>query len=505
MGLTMHALLLEISKSFEYKSLTPHGNREISKVKFLTKDQKDFYSNELYIGSKEMINCIDLTNTASNILVFSKNEYDVDPSINTMTNLLIIREEEAIYEIFNIINELITNDLNISIFKQCTSLQQLAEQAENLFNNPFIIIDSSFRVIANSNPERINDYLWKNNVEKGYCSYEFIAYVRAMDDVKNTKNNSRPFPLNCYKSPYERYASKIYLNGRLVGYLLVLLQNKKFSEANKAMLYEIAQIAGNSFKQMLEHSNLLHLEHENFLMDLFDNKINSQDSLNEKIKIYNESLKSKYVVICFDLTHYKVDTHEKDFLSNSIDKLLYRRHIYYENNIVLLYDYDYCFEEERLSAMQLFAESNDIVIGISDEFYDLIKVPEFYCQSKAIINVWTKYNLKSRCLRYKQVSYLALALEMEEKKFNAEFYAHPCLKKLKIYDHENGTDFYRTLHTYLLNDQNAILTAKQLFIHRNTVKYRIERIQSIADICLEDKYERINIIISYALTGISLD
>lgn len=62
--------------------------------------------------------------------------------------------------------------------------------------------------------------------------------------------------------------------------------------------------------------------------------------------------------------------------------------------------------------------------------------------------------------------------------------------KLCQYDKENGTDYLKTFYYYLSSGGSLVETAKQLFIHRNSVKYRIDRIREIDDIDIENFRER---------------
>lgn len=56
------------------------------------------------------------------------------------------------------------------------------------------------------------------------------------------------------------------------------------------------------------------------------------------------------------------------------------------------------------------------------------------------------------------------------------------LKDLKEYDSKNGTDYCLTLKSFIQNSCNVNDTANDLFIHRNTVNYRIKRIQELLNI-----------------------
>ena len=56
----------------------------------------------------------------------------------------------------------------------------------------------------------------------------------------------------------------------------------------------------------------------------------------------------------------------------------------------------------------------------------------------------------------------------------------------KRFDEEHHTDYYHTLKLYVKNHLNAVQTAKQLFIHRSTFLYRMEKMKEIANLDLDD-------------------
>lgn len=56
------------------------------------------------------------------------------------------------------------------------------------------------------------------------------------------------------------------------------------------------------------------------------------------------------------------------------------------------------------------------------------------------------------------------------------------LKPLIDYDQSHSTNLIETLDIYFKNCQNSVKTAKDLFIHRNTLLYRLERISEVLDL-----------------------
>ena len=85
-----------------------------------------------------------------------------------------------------------------------------------------------------------------------------------------------------------------------------------------------------------------------------------------------------------------------------------------------------------------------------------------------------------------------------DKSFGTEL-LHPGLTRLRRYDERHGTDFYNTLYQYLLAERNVVATAKALFIHRNSMIYRLQRIQQLLDVDLDDPNMRLYLLLSYQI------
>ena len=60
------------------------------------------------------------------------------------------------------------------------------------------------------------------------------------------------------------------------------------------------------------------------------------------------------------------------------------------------------------------------------------------------------------------------------------------LGELIQYDEENNSDYVNTLQVYLEEGKNIGETAQKLYVHRNTIKYRVTKVEEILNIDLED-------------------
>ena len=68
---------------------------------------------------------------------------------------------------------------------------------------------------------------------------------------------------------------------------------------------------------------------------------------------------------------------------------------------------------------------------------------------------------------------------------------------LKEYDRKNGTSLFETLETYIHCQYNATKTASALFIHRNSLSYRMEKIEELTRIDYNDTNQLFHLAVGF--------
>lgn len=79
---------------------------------------------------------------------------------------------------------------------------------------------------------------------------------------------------------------------------------------------------------------------------------------------------------------------------------------------------------------------------------------------------------------------------------------HPALLDLIRHDEQNDTEYATTLVSFLRNNQSPTPTAKALFIHRTSLLRRIERINKITALHLDDPDEVLHLLLSARLLNL---
>lgn len=73
---------------------------------------------------------------------------------------------------------------------------------------------------------------------------------------------------------------------------------------------------------------------------------------------------------------------------------------------------------------------------------------------------------------------------------------HPALSVLRRYDSAHGTALAATLRCFLLHERNLVRTAEALYIHRNSLVYRMRKIRELTGVNLDEEKTRLHLLLS---------
>lgn len=135
-----------------------------------------------------------------------------------------------------------------------------------------------------------------------------------------------------------------------------------------------------------------------------------------------------------------------------------------------------------------------VAIGVSMPIQALTDLPMAYRQAKFALS-YQKGPGVYACRDY-ALQYLMSNLRGQDMVTEL---LHPAIAALEQYDRENQTQLLQTLRVYLQEDRNQVETARRLHTHRNTVKYRLERIDQLTGIDFSDWQEQVYLNLSLLL------
>ena len=78
-------------------------------------------------------------------------------------------------------------------------------------------------------------------------------------------------------------------------------------------------------------------------------------------------------------------------------------------------------------------------------------------------------------------------------------YINETILDIYLYDEANATSLLETVYQYLLNNKSLEKTGKILFVHKNTVMYRLEKVKDLFSINFDNPMNNFSYIYSIAI------
>ncbi len=192
----------------------------------------------------------------------------------------------------------------------------------------------------------------------------------------------------------------------------------------------------------------------------------------------------------------------KSILHDVYPQLLYTA---FENKVVYIFYSKFIKnDQQRINEIfpviinQMQNYGLEIVIGIGRRKKSLFKAPESYQEALIAIKLGKLLEKKQKIVFYNQLGVYNLLIKIQQNEYT-DVLLNQYLNSLIKYDEEYNMDLFETLEHLVKNDWDINLTSQELFVHYNTVKYRMKKIQEILQLNLEDSEIKFNIALALKL------
>ncbi|SHN57481.1 PucR family transcriptional regulator [Desulfitobacterium chlororespirans] len=382
------------------------------------------------------------------------------------------------------------------------SAQKMVDIAAELLGNPVIFSDSSTKLIARSNFDQGDSLLWSEHSQYGYFSYETMQSEKYKRMLQKMDNIVRPVLLEKEMSDYDSITGKVLVDNILIGRISVLNAIQPFRNDDIDIVDRLCHILAYHLRQDNFYKFVKDARRESFLRDLIDNCYSDKEEIDQRKMSVGLKLDGLYCVLVVEMrdwdnpnTLQNIRFEIKAFLPPG-NSLIYNNKIVYLLNKELLFSPYY----DQGPLMKYLTE-NKLSIGISRNLKDLKNLPELYRQSVDALKIGAYLNSNELIYDYDEYALYHLFHSLSTK-VNIGGFCHPALVKLMEYDRRNKSNFTKTLYAYLKQNGNQSATAAELYIHRTSLIYRINKIEEIMDLPLDDALIRSHLYTSFQIIEI---
>lgn len=491
---------------FVYKILHDK-NQQISSVRLLKYEREDLRPDILYVAKSSDLSEQIIADLPMNILCVED-----DPISQAITqfpklNLMVLDKYCDINYVTNEIYKLVDSrhlsknlEKLFSVLAHRRGLQNIVDIGYEILGNPFTVNDITLKCLAFTNtPAAEDDPIWCEFVKGGYMSWESFLFYTSEKLIQKLNQNQKPFYWDDHIIKYPRLLSRIAINNKPIGFFGALEVEKPFSEED----YEIVTILCNAISSEMQKNSFVNYSrgyiYEEFIEDLLGDRIKDSRILLERKSLVGLKLKKNIYVLSISINQNDMTPAFLAYTRNKLeDMFIGSKGIVYNDKIVMLIscDNEKKFFQSDLINLEAFLKKSCMQGGISRCFHNLEDVSEHYHQSLDALNLGSGINKNSALHGYDK-NIIPHIAEICSNNSDLKKLCHPSLFLLMEYDRQHNTAFTESLSAYVLNLKNSTDTANALKLHRNSLTYRIERIEEIIGVDLNDNDTLLHLYLSF--------
>lgn len=368
-------------------------------------------------------------------------------------------------------------------------LQKMVETGFQQIKNPIIVMNSGFKSMAALIPDDYHDAITDELKDNGFLSYDTVRMLF------NEHRQQAGYSKTCFDLEYvsditghRTFSCFIRHLGNIAALVTISLSDAEQDPYCAVLAADLFDCI-NSF--LMGNERLKHLsntEANTLLTDLIELRLTDQHELEMRLKLLEYSFGKYYCLLILSFGEHK--DIPWNYVIGEMDQIFPNSLITeYQGNLVILVKKDrlfaaVSFNEQKMSNL-LQTYNAYMAIGRCSEF--LTSLRPLYIQAVATIRLGRIFRKgpKERIFKYDDYCmyhYVEMCIESSINTYhfgNMAYLCHPSVIALARYDDKAGTNLRQTLFVYLTSNCNATQSAKKLYVHRNTINYKINLIEDI--------------------------
>lgn len=395
-----------------------------------------------------------------------------------------------------------------------TKLQEVVEWLSSYFKRSIIIENAQFELVAYNTPnEFLFDPIQQKTILTKRCPLFVIERLKKEGIISRLENERLPIRMEAMEDIdfYQRIILSLVYKDQVIGYLWVYETEDSLTDEDLTILTSLATFISKLLHEKQNKEIASDSEIQAVLWKIINNEYINEAQLKNEAKVVNLALPERFTVIIGSVTDplylYLLDKIKQIFIKTNLSKI--ECYLGKGTEIVgIVYGEKQTannafekatalIEEVKLSLTD--EEQEVFYIGVGNEYNHVNDMRTSYLEALEVVETSVFLNKQSVfAVNYRSLGIKRYLKEIYKKNI-AENYYHPTLLKLIGKDLESKSELTKTLRVYLENDSRVGLTADELFIHTNTLNYRIKQMQELSELNLTNFNEKTNLYLELQL------
>ena len=354
------------------------------------------------------------------------------------------------------------------------TVDAVREAASEIFGTAVSVTDINFKVLSADKDPGSTDEMLEFGNDEIYVSEELLTLFREHNLITNLA--TRPHETLVvdwgYFEEYPHITTGIFWENQIIGTIAVLVDDKNYTQKQDESLQACADALALVLHTNESGKKILSNEKNRFVSKLFGGNVKEKDVDKAIERKYLEK-SERYVVLA---SEYNPESAWKENIFNNT-KLLY----YNQKGISFFLAAP---ESVELLNMQVKLESRGYSYGLSNIFHDIMLTDKMANQAEAVLDYARGTPTKKAAWTFSDYIFDILIQNHE----NEMYAVHPGIIEMEQYDAKYNTEYLNTLGIWLDNRMDYSETAKKLHLHRNSLYYRMQRINEIFSLDITDMH-----------------
>ena len=371
--------------------------------------------------------------------------------------------------------------------------QGVVDLAYEVFKNPIVLLDGNNRVLGMTreySPDSLDEE-WEYLCKYGYSSLNAVQQMRYDYNTFDYWYHG-PKRFNFSGSNflgYEGLTYCMYCNDSICGRINVLAKDRELNTGDSQLLEQVAMMLEPMLGQIYYESVL---NNTNVFYNILFGNPYDQKQLDTQLCYQQWHADDNYYLTIVEVTgrdHHPASDSAVEQLLHVLARqatgcMVMKKQPY----ILLLGTKNLSTEPSMTPIFNMLTGHNPIRIAFSLPAHGIKQTAFLYEQALYALNEGKRCHPESRF--YDFFDY-AIDYILESGALLSSVQAcMPAVLELYERHQQNGDELFRTLQIYLENERSISRTSEALYTHRNTVLYRIRKIQDLFDHDLSDSYTR---------------
>ena len=367
-------------------------------------------------------------------------------------------------------------------------LRQLALSTGELLDCPLLVLDDTFHIAAHRLPHGFSDSVFQSAVRRGEITYEAGVIISKNPMLSAGWADYVQLP----DSPYRRRFAPLISSGVRLGCLICVDTDGHLEQIPPRTWELVERILAKQLFMEVSRQDKPSETAEDILMHLLDGGFSS--AAHFQLQASGTYLANfhplTFALIDLDTYHnaYMGKRHLKEELETQIPD---SHPVLYKGDIVL-----FLHREGDIHTFSALAKEFQLKVLVSEPLDGLFDLPGLYRTAREALELMTdeRFHGEPVC----SVAQLRTPLLLKNLEGRGDLIPI-ALRRLAAHDREKDTQYCETLYYYLTCCHSLKKTSDALYTHRNTVLYRIRRLQEDFAIPLEEPSQHADLLLGVSL------